>query len=201
MKFYYIPGSSSLAVHIALIEAGVYFEPIRVDMVTKKLDDGSDFHVINHQGTVPVLEFENGERLTEVAAVLQYVADLTPEKRLAPAGGTFERSRLHESLGFIATEIHKSWSQVFNPRIDKSSKAIFVERLQHKYGHLDSRLANGGWVTGDSYSVADMYLFVTTSWRSFIPIDLPGLRHVDSFIQRMKERPAVQAAMKAEGLI
>ncbi|MGZ2433714.1 glutathione S-transferase [Rhizobium pisi] len=201
MKFYYIPGASSLAVHIALIEADVHFEPIRVDMVTKKLDDGSDFHAINYQGTVPVLEFDNGERLTEVAAVLQYIADLSPEKKLAPAGGTFERSRLHESLSFIATEIHKSWTQIFNHRTDESSKAILVERLQHKYGHLDPRLANGGWVTGGGYSVADMYLFVTTSWRNFIPIDLPGLGHLDAFIQRMKERPAVQAAMKAEGLI
>lgn len=201
MKLYYMPGACSLSIRIALEEAGLAFTGVAVDGRTKTLEDGTDFRTINSQGSVPVLELDNGERLTEVAAILQYVADLAPQSGLAPAQGSFDRARLQEVLNFIATEVHKSWAPRFHPKFDDSVKAVFVERLQQKYAILNERLGKTTWLTGDSFSVADVYLFVTLFWRNFMPTELPGQTNLDAFVARMLDRPAVKTALAAEGLV
>lgn len=201
MKLYFSPGACSLAPHIALREAELDVELIRVDLASHQLDDGSDYYQINSKGAVPMLELDNGECLTEGVAIMQYIADLAPQKNLAPDNGTFARTRLHENLNFIATEIHKSWGVRFNPKTDPVSKAVYADRLLQQYSSMNQRFSEDEWVLGKNYSVADMYLFVTTFWSNFLPLDLSEFNHLNSFIERMSQRPAVQAAMKAEGLI
>ncbi|WP_308368511.1 MULTISPECIES: glutathione transferase GstA [unclassified Microbulbifer] len=201
MKLYFSPGACSLAPHIALREAELDVELIRVDLASHQLDDGSDYYQINSKGAVPMFELDNGERLTEGVAIMQYIADLVPQKNLAPANGTFARSRLHENLNFIATEIHKTWGVRFNPKADPVSKGVYADRLLQQYSSMNQRFSEDEWLLGKNYSVADMYLFVTTFWSNFLPLDLSEFNHLNSFIERMSQRPAVQAAMKAEGLI
>lgn len=201
MKLYFAPGACSLAVRIALLEAGIPFTSTQVDLMAKTYDNGADYRAVNAQGSVPVLELDNGERVTEVAAILQYVADQAPAAALAPAQGSFARVRLQETLNFIASEIHKGWSPRFNPTFDDATKAFFTERLVSKYAVLNARLDKTTWVNGDAFSVADAYLFVTLLWRNFIPTELPGQTALDAFMQRMMARPAVQQALAAEGLV
>ena len=201
MKLYYSPGACSLASHIALCEAGVKFELVKTALQTHTLADGTDYYQITPKGQVPLLELDDGARLSEGPAILQYVADHAPGTGLAPAAGTMERYRLMEWLNFITSELHKGFSPLFNGKLQKEAKEIFAARLKDKYAFVDARLEGRDYLMGAQFSVADAYLFTVTSWAPGVGIDLTGLKNIEAFNARMKARPAVQDAMKAEGLV
>ena len=201
MKLYYSPGACSLSPHIVLQESGLPFTAVLASTKTHKLQDGTDFYGINPLGYVPLLELDDGTRLREGPAIVQYIADQAPDKNLAPANGTLPRYKLQEWLTFIGTEIHKSFSPLFNPNMPEEGKAIYRERLNGRFAFVDSQLAGKQYLMGDSFSVADAYLFTVSNWTVPMKIDISGLANLVAFRERMAARPAVQAAMKAEGLI
>jgi glutathione S-transferase len=201
MKLYYSPGACSLSAHIALQEAGLAFEPVKTSTKTHQLDDGSDFYAINPLGYVPVLELDDGTRLREGMAVVQYIADLAPAKNLAPANGTLARSRLQEWLAFIGTELHKSYSPLFNPATPDDAKATVKSKLRSRFEWVDKELEGKDYLGGEHFSVADGYLFTVSNWAKPTGLDLSGLTNLLAWKDRVAARPAVQAAMKAEGLI
>ena len=201
MKLYYSPGACSLAPHIVIHEAGLAYTPVLGSTKTKKLPDGTDFTTINPLGYVPVLELDNGERLREGVAIVQYLADQAPEKQLAPANGTMARYRLQEWLGFISTELHQPFGQLFHPATPDNFKAALHARLLQRLQWIDRQLADGPYLMGAAWSVADAYLFTVVNWAPFMGVDTSALAHLSAFQARMAERPAVQAAMRAEGLL
>jgi glutathione S-transferase len=201
MKLYYSPGACSLSPHIVLEEAGLAYEPVLASTKTHKLQDGTDYYTINPKGYVPLLELDNGERLSEGPAILQYIADQVPAKKLAPAAGTMARYRLQEWLNFTTSELHKSYSPLFNPATPEEYKTAVKTRLQDRYRWIDSQLEGKSYLMGSDFSVADAYLFTVTNWAKHVGLDLSAFKHVGAFMERMAARPAVQAAMKAEGLI
>ena len=196
MKLYYSPGACSLHPHIALREAGIPIELERVDLRAHKLHDGTDFYTINPKGYVPALRLDDGSLLTEGAVIDQYIADLHPEKKLAPAAGTAERYHLMEWLNFIASEIHKSFTPLFGN--DEAAKEAPRARLAKRFDFVQQSLGARPYLTGDTFTVADAYLFNMLRWTTFTGIDLgkwPGLK---AFFERVEQRPAVQAALAAE---
>jgi glutathione S-transferase len=201
MKLYYSPGACSLSPHIVLREAGLKFEPVLASTKTHKLLDGTDYYTINPKGYVPLLELDNGERLTEGPAIVQYIADQVPEKKLAPPNGTFARSRLHEWLNFTTSEIHKTYSPLFNPAVPEEYKTMAKAKLQDRYRWVDSQLEGKSYLLGDAFSVADAYLFTVTNWAKHVGIDLAPYKNLGAYMARVAARPAVQEAMKAEGLL
>ncbi|MBO9650765.1 MAG: glutathione transferase GstA [Variovorax sp.] len=201
MKLYYSPGACSLSPHIALREAGLAFEPVLASTKSHKLQDGTDYYGINPLGYVPMLELDDGTRLREGPAIVQYVADQVPNKNLAPANGTLSRYRLQEWLTFIGTEIHKTFSPLFNPNIADEAKAVFKDKLKSRYEWLNGQLADKQFLMGDHFTVADGYLFTVTNWTKPMNIDLSAFPNVTAWHARVAARPAVQEAMKAEGLI
>ena len=200
MKLYYSPGACSLSPHIALREAGLAFEPVLASTKSHKLQDGTDYYGINPLGYVPMLELDDGTRLREGPAIVQYIADLAPAKNLAPANGTMPRYRLQEWLTFIGTEIHKSFSPLFNPGMPEDGKAISKTKLRSRYEWLDSQLADKDYLMGDTFSVADGYLFTVTNWAKPTGVELADLASLNAWHARVGARPAVQEALKAEGL-
>ena len=201
MKLYYSPGACSLSVHIALHEAGLACEAIPAPTKTHKLPDGTDYYTINPLGYVPLLELDNGKRLREVAAILQYVADQAPAKQLAPANGQFERYELQSWLNFIAVELHKNFSPLFTPNAPAETKAAATERLLGRLKWVDGELAGKSFLMGEAFTVADIYLFVVTNWAALVGVDISGFANIQALRARVGGRSAVQAAMKAEGLI
>ena len=201
MKLYYSPGACSLSAHIALQEAGLAFTPMLASTKSHKLQDGTDFYSINPLGYVPVLELDDGTRLREGPAIVQYIADQVPLKMLAPQNGTLQRYRLQEWLSFIGTELHKGFSPLFNPATPEEYKAIARERLQQRLQWVDNQLAGKQYLMGDQFTVADGYLFTVTNWTKPTNLDIAGLSHLVAYRERVAARPAVQAAMKAEGLL
>ena len=201
MKLYYSPGACSLSPHIVLHESGLAFEPVLASTKTHKLQDGTDYYTINPKGYVPLLELDNGERLSEGPAIVQYIADLVPAKKLAPPAGTMARYRLMEWLNFVSTEVHKSYSPLFNPAMPEEGKKVYRDRLITRYQYLEQQLAGKSYLMGDEFSVADAYLFVVTSWAKHVGVDVTGFGNVMAFMERMGKRPSVQAALKAEGLL
>jgi glutathione S-transferase len=207
MKLYYSPGACSLSPHIVLREAGLPFDLIKVDLKSKKTESGDDFSVINPKGYVPVLELEpvagqSSVRLTEGPAIVQYVADQVPAKKLAPPNGTIERVRLQEWLNFISTELHKSFAPLFSPTTPEDYKRQLKEKIVSRLSYVDGALARSKtpYLLGDSFSGADAYLFVVTNWAGNMGIDIKGLAKVGEYMGRVRERPAVAAALRAEGL-
>jgi glutathione S-transferase len=200
MKLYYAPGTCSLSPHIALREAELDFELVKTDNKTKKLPDGGDYRSVNPKGYVPCLELDNGERLTEGPAIVQYIADQVPTKRLAPLAGTFERYRLQEWLNYITSELHKSYSPLFMPTTPEDYKPVARERLAMRYELIEATLAKQPYLLPSGFSVADPYLFAVTNWALRVQLNLDPFQAVRAFQGRMRERPAVQAALKAEGL-
>jgi len=200
MKLYYSPGACSLSPHIALHEAGLAFEAVPAPTKTHQLPDGTDYYTINPLGYVPLLELDNGERLREGPAIVQYIADQVPQKNLAPAHGTMARYRLQEWLTFIGTEVHKGFSPLFNPATPEDYKAATKTRLSQRLAWVDSQLA-GPYLMGDTFTVADGYLFTVTNWAPRVGVDITGLSNITAWRERVAARPAVQAAMKAEGLL
>ena len=201
MKLYYSPGACSLSPHIALQEAGLAYTPVLASTKSHKLQDGTDFYTINALGYVPVLELDNGERLREGPAIVQYIADQVPDKKLAPANGTLARYRLQEWLTFIGTELHKGFSPLFNPATPEDYKPMVRERLLQRLQWVDSQLAGKQYLMGDQFTVADGYLFTVTNWTQPTKLDISGLANLAAYRERVGARPAVQAAMKAEGLL
>jgi len=201
MKLYYSPGACSLSPHIALFEAGLPFQALKAPTKTHKLDDGTDYYTINPLGYVPFLALDDGKTLHEGPAIVQYIADLVPEKKLAPANGTWERYKLQEWLNVIGTELHKNFSPLFNPATPEETKILSKTKLLSRLTWIDSQLASKPYLMGDSFTVADGYLFTVTSWCGHVGFDISGLANVAAYRARVSARPAVQAAMKAEGLI
>ena len=201
MKLYYSPGACSLSPHIALQEAGLAYTPVLASTKSHKLQDGTDFYTINALGYVPVLELDNGERLREGPAIVQYIADQVPDKQLAPANGTLARYRLQEWLTFIGTELHKGFSPLFNPATPEDYKPMVRERLLQRLQWVDGQLAGKQYLMGDQFTVADGYLFTVTNWTQPTNLDISGLANLAAYRERVGARPAVQAAMKAEGLL
>ena len=201
MKLYYSPGACSLASHIALHESGLPFQAIAAPTKTHRLPDGTDYYAINPLGYVPLLELDDGTRLAEGAAILQYIADQVPERHLAPPYGTLPRYRLMSWLSFISSELHKNFSPLFNPASPEDVKAASRERLAGRLRWVNEQLEGQDWLLGADVSVADAYLFTVTNWAPRVGVDLAGLSRLLAWRERIAARPAVQAAMKAEGLL
>lgn len=200
MKLYYSPGACSLSPHIVLREAGVPFTPVLASMKTHKLQDGTDYYTINPKGYVPLLELDGGERLSEGPAIVQYVADQVPDKGLVPPAGTMARYRAQEWLNFISTELHKQYSPLFNAAVPEEAKALFREKLKGRYAWIDSQLEGRSCLMGETFGVADAYLFTVTRWAGFAGVDLAPYKNLVAYMARVAARPAVQEAMKVEGL-
>jgi glutathione S-transferase len=201
MKLYYSPGACSLSPHIVLREAGLPFEPVLASTKTHKLQDGTDYYTINPKGYVPLLELDDGQRLTEGPAIVQYIADKVPAKNLAPANGTMERYRLQEWLNFITSELHKGFGVLFNPAMPEEGKNAMKGRLTDRLKWVDGQLAGKQYLMGDNFTVADAYLFTIVNWAKFVNLDISAFANVGAYMQRMAARPAVQEALKAEGLL
>jgi glutathione S-transferase len=201
MKLYYGRGACSLSVHIALHEAGLKFDLERVDTKTKQLESGGDFTQINPNGFVPVLVLDDGELLTEASVVLQYVADLRPAAGLAPPTGTMPRYRMMEWLSFTSSELHKNFSPLFAPTTPEDYKPIVRQRLAQRLGYVNTKLAGRQYLLGEQFTVADAYLFVVVNWSKAMSIDLAPFANLQQFQERVGNRPAVQTAMRAEGLL
>lgn len=198
MKLYFAPGACSLSPHIVLRELGLPFDLVKVDMAAKKTADGADFKAINPKGYVPALATDDGQVLTEGVALVQYLADRKPESGLAPANGTFARYRLQEWLNFISTEIHKSYSPLFNAAMPDAAKEIYLNKLKQRFGELDVVLAKQDYLTGAKFSVADAYLYTVLRWNQHFKITLDEFPALARFYARVEARPAVQAALAAE---
>lgn len=202
MKLYFAPGACSLSPHIVLHEAGISAETEKVDLGSKKTASGADFLKINPKGYVPTLQLDDGTLLTEGPAIVQYLADQRPAAKLAPENGTLPRYQLQELLNFISTEIHKSYSPLFKPNSTPEMKQAFVELLQKRYDVVEELLGKRQYIAGDQFTVADAYLFTVTNWSRVVKVDLFSNRpNLAAYMQRVAERPAVQSAMRAEGLI
>jgi glutathione S-transferase len=201
MKLYYSPGACSLSPHIVLHEAGLKYQPVMVSLKTHQLADGSDYYPINPKGSVPLLELDDGQRLSEGPAIVQYLADLAPASNLAPAAGTMARYRLQEWLNFTTSEIHKGFSPLFNAAMPEEAKAISRAKLSDRYRWVNEQLEGKSYLMGETFTVADAYLFTVTGWAKHVGVDLSGLANVNAYQSRVAARPAVQAAMKAEGLL
>ena len=201
MKLYYSPGACSLSPHIALHEAGLAFEAVKAPTKTHQLDDGTDYYTINPLGYVPLLELDDGTRLREGPAIVQYIADQVPAKNLAPANGTLARYQLQSWLTFVGMEIHRSFGPLFNPASSDEVKAAARDKLAGRLKWVDGELAGKQYLIGDQFTVADGYLFTTTNWAKPTGVDLSGFANLLAYRERVGARPAVQAAMKTEGLL
>lgn len=200
MKLYYLTGACSLASNIALREAGLKFELVKVDRKTKKAADGLDFTEVNPKGYVPALTLDNGEVLTENVVVLQYIADRNPAAKLAPAAGTLERYRLMEWLSFINSEIHKSFSPLFRQDAPEGAKEYARKNITARLEYLQRALGSRNFVMGEQFTVADAYLFTVLGWGGHVGIDLGQWPQLKRFHERIGARPNVIAALQSEGL-
>jgi glutathione S-transferase len=201
MKLYYSPGACSLSPHIALLEAGLPYDLVKVDLKAKKLENGDDFLAINPKGQVPALGLDSGELLTEGPVIVQYIADQAAAKNLAPANGSDARRKLQEYLGFINGELHKNFSPLFQPVFDDEVKGFFKTRLMGKFKYLDGQLAGKDYLMGKDFSVADGYLFVMLKWADRMSIDLSEFKNLMAYKDRVAARPQVQEALTKEGLM
>lgn len=201
MKLYYAPGACSLSPHIALREAGLDADYERVDIRAKKTASGADFLAINPKGQVPTLQLDDGTLLTEGPAVVQYIADQAPASKLAPAAGSIERYKLIEMLNFVSTELHKGFSPLFKPDTPDAYKEIAKSNLSARFDQVARMLEGRQHLTGETFTVADGYLFVILTWAQKMGFDLAKWPALADYFERVSARPAVQAAMKAEGLI
>jgi glutathione S-transferase len=200
MKLYYFTGACSLASYISLIEAGRKFEGIEVDRQTRKGTDGQDLKALNPRGYVPVLVLDDGTVLTENVAVLSYISTLDPKGKLAPQAGTLGFFRVVEWLAFVSSEIHKTVGALFRPTSTEDMKKAARETALLRYGYVDQALGDKPYLTGENFTVADAYLYVTLSWRERLQIDISGMPKLTAYYERCRARPSVQQARKEEGL-
>jgi glutathione S-transferase len=200
MKLYFSPGACSLAPHIVLREIGLPFDLEQVNFNTKQTASGDDYQAINPKGYVPALQFDNGQVLTEVAAIVQYLGDKVPEKNIVPPVGSMERYRLMEWLNFIATELHRTFSPLFRPGTHEETKTAVRQLLTHRFEFVAKQLESSDYLIGKHFTVADAYLFTVLSWAPYVKFDLTPWPVFGTYQARMAQRPAVQAALAAEGL-
>ena len=201
MKLYYSPGACSLSPHIVAREAGIPIELVKVSTKTHGINAENDYYEVNPKGYVPALGLDNGEVLTEGPAIVQYLADQKPGSGLAPANGTLDRYRLQEMLGYINSEIHKTYSPLFSDKTPPEVRTEKMEYLAKRYGLVEKQLQGRDYLFGAAFTAADAYLFTVTNWAHHVKLDLSGFPNLQAFQKRVAARPAVQAAMKAEGLI
>jgi glutathione S-transferase len=201
MKLYYSPGACSMAPHIVAREAGYQLDLEKVDIPSKKTAGGEDFWQINPKGYVPALTLDNGQVLTEVGVIIQYLADQKPESGLAPKAGTMERYHLMEAVNFAATEIHKQIGALFNPKMTPEMKEVQLGVIERRFNALEKALEGKQYVMGEKFSVADAYLFTVLNWTGMHKIDLAKWPNIKGFMARVAARPKVQETLKAEGLI
>ena len=202
MILYFKPGACSLASHIILKETQLNFDTDRVDTDKQTTASGKDYRLVNANGYVPALELKTGEVLTEGASILQYIADQSPEKGLTPPVGTVQRARLHEYLNFTSSELHKAFNPLFSSTAHEQEKLLAKENVAKNFDYLESLFSDGrDYLLGNSFSVADAYLFAVANWSNFVGIDLPKWPKLKTFVERVLARKATQLAMRAEGLI
>ena len=201
MKLYYSPGACSLSPHIALLEAGLPYDLVKVDLRAKKLENGDDFLQVNPKGQVPALALDSGEMVTEGPVIVQMIADKAPAKNLAPARDSAERYKLLEWLNFITGELHKNFSPLFNPAIPDEVKNFFRDRIMGKFKYIDAQLAGRDYLMGNQFTVADGYLYTMLRWADGHKFDLSGLKNLMAFKERVAARPKVQEALTKEGLM
>ncbi|MEO8703046.1 MAG: glutathione transferase GstA [Kofleriaceae bacterium] len=202
MKLYFSPGACSLSPHIIARELGIELALDKVDGESKTTSTGKDFWAINPKGYIPALELDNGELLTEGPMIVQYLADQKPGTTLLPAAGTMERYRVQEMLGFINSEIHKTFSPLFNPKTVAETREERLAHLQKRYKVIEARLAAGGpFLFGEHFTVADAYLYTVTSWAGFVKLDLSEFPALNAFQERVAARPSVKAAREAESAL
>jgi glutathione S-transferase len=201
MKLYYSPGACSLSPHIIACEAALNLTLIKVDTATHKTANGDDFYQVNPKGYVPLLELDNGQRLSEGPIIAQYLADQAPQSKLIPAFGTMERYRVMEWQSYITSELHKSFSPLFNPAVDAAGKAVFAEALHKKFAWVSTQLEGRSYLMGETFTVADAYLFTVAGWAKYVQLDLSAYKDLQAYLTRVAGRPAVREAMKTEGLI
>ena len=200
MKLYYRPGACSLSPHIVAREADLPCEMILASTKTHKLADGTDFYAINPLGYVPFLVLDDGQTLREGPVIAQYLADQAPEKGLIGPVGSMERYRALEWLNFIGTELHKGFSPLFAPGTPEDFKPVVKQRLLQRFTWVDEQLTGKDYLLGEKFSVADAYLFTVSNWGKFVGVDLSRFEHLQAYRARVASRPAVQAALQAEGL-
>jgi glutathione S-transferase len=201
MKLYYSPGACSLSPHIALLEAGLPYELVKVDVRAKKLENGDDYLKVNPKGQVPALGLDSGEIVTEGPVIVQIIADKASAKNLAPARDSAERYKLLEWLNFITTELHKNFSPLFNPAIPDDVKKFFVDRIMGKFNYIESQLAGRDYLMGKQFPVADGYLYTMLRWADGHKLDLSALPNLMAYKARVAARPKVQEALTKEGLL
>lgn len=201
MKLYYSPGACSLASHIMLCETGLPYALIKVDLRTHQTEGGEALHSINPKGSVPILELESGVRLTEGPVIAQYLADSAGRTDLMPAAGSLARYRVMEWQNFITSELHKSFSPLFNPAMDENGKTVFAGQLKKKFAWVSSELENRPFLTGEDFTAADAYLFTVSNWGPLVGVDLRGLDPLKVYLDRIAQRSAVRHAMRSEGLL
>jgi glutathione S-transferase len=200
MKLYYSPAACSLSPHIVAREAGIPIELVKVDLKAHTLADGTDYTTVNPKGSVPLLELDDGDRLSEGPAIVQYLADRNPAAGLAPAAGTMARYRLQEWLNFITSELHKQYSPLFDTAVPAEYRDAVRSRLAKRFDWLSTRLAQQDYLTGAQFSVADAYLFTVLSWNRWVGLDTARWPVLEAYVARVAARPKVQEALKAEGL-
>jgi glutathione S-transferase len=201
MKLYYSPGACSLSPHIALLEAGLPYDLVKVDLRAKKLDNGDDYLKVNPKGQVPALTLDNGEVVTEGPVIVQMIADKASAKNLAPARDSAERYKLQEWLNFVTAELHKNFSPMFSPVLSDDAKAFFKDRVMGKFKYVDSQLAGRDYLMGKQFTVADGYLFTMLSWAERMKFDLSAMPNLLAYKARVGARPKVQEALTREGLM
>jgi glutathione S-transferase len=197
MKLYYSPGACSFAAHVALVEAGLPYEPVKVDLRTHKLADGSDYYAVNPKGYVPLLVLDDGTKLTEAAVVLQYIADRKPGA-LAPAFGSIERWKLMEWLNFIATEVHKGFGPLWYPTTPAETREQAIEKLGKRFDFIVAELGSREYLHGNAFSIADAYFFTVLSWHKFLKVDIARWPALVAYLERIGARPSVQQAKRVE---
>ncbi len=201
MKLYYSPGACSLSPHIVANEAGIPLDLVKVDTKSKTIAREGDYWDVNPKGYVPALELDDGEVLTEGPAIVQYLADRAPQAELAPANGSFERVRLQETLNYLTSEIHKSYSPLFRPDVLPAVREERLAYLTKRYALIEKQLEGRKYLSGDRFTVADAYLFTLTRWARAVKLDLSGFPNLEAFQKRVGSRKAVLEALRAEGLI
>ncbi|MGB8398511.1 glutathione transferase GstA [Bradyrhizobium sp.] len=201
MKLYYSPGACSLSPHIALLEAGLPYDLVKVDLKAKKLENGDDYLKVNPKGQVPALALDSGELVTEGPVIVQMIADQAAGKKLAPARDSAERYKLLEWLNYIGTELHKNFGPMFSPALADDAKAFFKDRVMAKFRYVDGALAGHDYLMGKQFTVADGYLFTMLSWAERMKFDLAAMPNLLAYKARVAARPKVQEALTREGLM
>jgi glutathione S-transferase len=201
MKLYYSPGACSLSPHIALLEAGLPHDLVKVDLRAKKLENGDDYLKVNPKGQVPALALDSGELVTEGPVIVQMIADKAAAKNLAPARDSTERYKLLEWLNYTTAELHKNFGPMFSPLLADDAKAFFKDRVMGKFGYVEGALAGRDYLMGKQFTVADAYMFTMLTWADRMKFDLSGLPNLVAYQARVAARPKVQEALTKEGLM